>query len=132
MYSDMSKRSSSTPMMLASWRQTSVLPTPVGPANRKEPIGLRPSFSPARESLIAEASMSIGSSWPKTTSFSFLSRSRSASLSELVTCVDGMRAILATTCSTSAGPICFLRRELGSSCCAAPTSSMTSIALSGM
>jgi hypothetical protein len=31
MYSDMSKRISSTPMMKASWRATSVLPTPVGP-----------------------------------------------------------------------------------------------------
>ena len=38
MYSDISKRSSSTPITLASWRVTSVLPTPVGPANRKEPI----------------------------------------------------------------------------------------------
>ena len=34
MYSDMSKRSSSMPMMFASERATSVLPTPVGPANR--------------------------------------------------------------------------------------------------
>jgi hypothetical protein len=34
MYSDMSKRSSSTPRIEASWRATSVLPTPVGPENR--------------------------------------------------------------------------------------------------
>src|SRR5258706_383561 len=40
MYSDMSKRMSSTPMMKASWRATSVLPTPVGPEKRKLPTGL--------------------------------------------------------------------------------------------
>jgi hypothetical protein len=39
MYSDMSKRINSMPMILASCRVTSVLPTPVGPANRKEPMG---------------------------------------------------------------------------------------------
>ncbi len=33
-YSDMSKRISSTPMMAASCLATSVLPTPVGPLNR--------------------------------------------------------------------------------------------------
>src|SRR5438034_832441 len=38
MYSDMSKRVSSTPMQKASCRATSVLPTPVGPENRKLPI----------------------------------------------------------------------------------------------
>jgi hypothetical protein len=31
---------SSTPSALASWRAASVLPTPVGPANRNEPTGL--------------------------------------------------------------------------------------------
>ena len=40
MYSDMSKRSISTPMMEASCLATSVLPTPVGPVNRYEPIGI--------------------------------------------------------------------------------------------
>ena len=34
MYSDMSKRVSSMPIDIASWRATSVLPTPVGPENR--------------------------------------------------------------------------------------------------
>ena len=34
MYSDMSKRISSMPMVAASCRATSVLPTPVGPQNR--------------------------------------------------------------------------------------------------
>ena len=42
-----------------------------------------------------------------------------------------MRAILATTSSTSFTPITFLRRLSGSSIWEAPTSSITSIALSG-
>jgi hypothetical protein len=49
-------------MMLASCRLTSVLPTPVGPANRNEPMGFSPDFNPARDSLMALASMSIASS----------------------------------------------------------------------
>ena len=53
MYSDMSKRLSSMPMISASWRATSVLPTPVGPENRKLPIGLSGSRRPARLSFIA-------------------------------------------------------------------------------
>ena len=56
MYSDMSKRRSSMPMMLASERATSVLPTPVGPANRYEPIGFCGSRRPARAILMAAAS----------------------------------------------------------------------------
>ena len=40
MYSDMSNRISSMPSVYASCSATSVLPTPVGPENRNEPIGL--------------------------------------------------------------------------------------------
>ena len=44
----------------------------------------------------------------------------------------GMRAILATTSRSPLVPMVFLRRFLGGdSCCAAPASSITSIALSG-
>ena len=74
----------------------------------------------------------MASSWPKMTILSFSSRPLSASLSEVETWVEGMRAILATTCSTSPAPMVFLRRLGGSNCCAAPASSMTSMALSGM
>jgi hypothetical protein len=42
-----------------------------------------------------------------------------------------MRAIVATTASTSLAVIVLRRRLSGSSICAAPLSSMTSIALSG-
>ena len=58
----------------ASCRVTSVLPTPVGPANRKEPTGLRWSPRPERAILIAAASASIALSWPKITSFRLRSR----------------------------------------------------------
>jgi hypothetical protein len=43
----------------------------------------------------------------------------------------GTRVILATISSMSLALIVFLRRLVGRSICAAPTSSMTSIALSG-
>ena len=51
MYSDMSMRiiaRSSSNMNSASARASSVLPTPVGPRNRNEPIGRLGSLSPAR------------------------------------------------------------------------------------
>ena len=56
---------------------------------------------------------------------------RSDSASVLETDFGGMRAILAMTSSTSLTPITFLRRDSGRSICEAPTSSITSIALSG-
>ena len=48
MYSDMSNRMSSTPIVSASCRVTSVLPTPVGPENRNDPTGRRSSPNPER------------------------------------------------------------------------------------
>ena len=62
MYSDISKRTNSTPSSLASCFVTSVLPTPVGPANTKLPTGLSGAFKPARDNLIADASAVIASS----------------------------------------------------------------------
>ncbi len=52
----------------------SVLPTPVGPANKNDPIGFPESLRPARESLIELAIADIASFWPKTTIFKFSSR----------------------------------------------------------
>ena len=63
---------------MASWRATSVLPTPVGPENRKLPIGLSGSRRPARLSFIAVDSTSIALSWPNTTRFRSRSRCSSA------------------------------------------------------
>ena len=58
MYSDMSKRTSRCPgcSQLAA---TSVLPTPVGPLNRKAPIGFWGLPRPERDILIALASASM-------------------------------------------------------------------------
>src|SRR5258708_2739385 len=66
MNSDMSKRTRafSVPNMnCARVRATSVLPTPVGPRNRNEPIGRFGLFNPARERRIARASALIDLSW---------------------------------------------------------------------
>ena len=57
------------PMMKDSCFATSVLPTPVGPENKKDPIGLSVLPKPARAILIAEANASIAGSWPNTTFF---------------------------------------------------------------
>ena len=64
MYSDMSKRRNCTPSVSASCLASSVLPTPVGPAKTKAPIGRCGSPSPARFILIACATRSTAESWP--------------------------------------------------------------------
>jgi hypothetical protein len=131
MYSLMSKRISSMPRMKASCLATSVLPTPVGPLNRNEPIGLSGRPRPERAILIAEASASIAGSWPKTTLFRSRSSVFSFERSSLETLAGGMRAILATISSTSLRLIVFFCLFFGRMRCAAPASSITSIALSG-
>src|SRR3977135_2826263 len=71
MYSDMSMRiiaSCESNMNSASARASSVFPTPVGPKNRKVPIGRSGSCRPARERRSAVATASIASSWPTTRS----------------------------------------------------------------
>ena len=95
-------------MMLASWRATSVLPTPVGPLNRNEPIGLSGSRRPARDSFIAVDSRVIASSCPNTTCFRSRSRFSSAFLSSFDTDLGGMRAIVAITISISRAVMVFL------------------------
>src|SRR5881394_3070551 len=113
MYSLMSKRISSMPRMNASWRATSVLPTPVGPLNRNEPIGLSGRPRPERAILIAAARASIAGSWPKTTLFRSRSSVFSFERSSLDTEAGGMRAILATISSTSTRLIVFFCLFLG-------------------
>ncbi|MCY1531291.1 hypothetical protein D9M68_665120 [compost metagenome] len=107
------------------------MPTPVGPENRKAPIGFSGLPRPERAILMAADRASMALSWPKTTVFR--SRSSVASLlrSSLETDCGGMRAILDTMFSMSTLPITFFWRERGSRRCAAPASSMTSMALSG-
>ena len=87
--------------MKASCFATSVLPTPVGPENRNEPIGLSVLPSPARAILMADASASMAGSWPKTTFFRSRSMVCSLLRSSWLTVCGGMRAILAMISSIS-------------------------------
>ena len=64
MYSLMSKRRKGSPSRRASCLASSVLPTPVGPANKNDPIGLSGRASPARARLIAVVTVATAASWP--------------------------------------------------------------------
>ena len=69
MYSDISSRTmalSSSKSAAARLFASSVLPTPVGPRNRKEPIGFDGSLMPALLLWMASATFSTASSWPMT------------------------------------------------------------------
>ena len=87
---------------------------------------------PARASLIADDSASIAVSWPKTTSagsFSRLASTVSSSLGDRLRRDAGDRGDRRLDLLDS---VIILRRlDAGSSICAAPVSSITSIALSG-
>ena len=61
MYSLMSKRNNFTPMMRANCLQISVLPTPVGPANKNDPIGLSTCAKPERDNLMEVDKLSTAS-----------------------------------------------------------------------
>src|SRR5437764_66670 len=67
MNSDMSRRtmaSSLSKRKRASWRASSVLPTPVGPRKMNDPIGRRASLRPARARRTAWEMTLTASSWP--------------------------------------------------------------------
>ena len=69
MYSDMSSRTiacSSSKRNSASARASSVLPTPVGPTKRNEPMGRFGSERPARERRTASDTALTASAWPMT------------------------------------------------------------------
>ena len=70
-------------------------------------------------------------SWPKTIALRSLSRVLRAFLSSLLILFDGILAILEITSSISFVPINFFCLFFGNIFCAAPASSITSIALSG-
>ena len=104
MYSDMSRRTiacSSSNRNSASARASSVLPTPVGPRNRNEPIGRRGSPRPARERRTALATSSSASSWPTTRSRRRSSMWSSFCISPSSRRETGMPVHLATTSATS-------------------------------
>ena len=93
MYSLMSMRTiacSSSNRNSASARASSVLPTPVGPRNRNEPIGRRGSLSPARARRTASDTAWTASSWPTTRSCRRSSMWTSFSVSPSIRRLTGM------------------------------------------
>ncbi len=73
----------------------------------------------------------MASSWPKTTNFKSLSKFANCLISFVETLFGGIRAILAITTSKSLTPNNFFLLYSGNNICEAPSSSITSIALSG-
>ena len=80
----------------------SVFPTPVGPKNMKEPIGLVGSFNPERARRIARATAETASSWPTTRWCRIFSRLTNRSDSFFCSCVTGTPVHCDTTSATSA------------------------------
>ena len=74
----------------ASALASSVLPTPVGPRNKKEPIGLLGSLIPALERMIDSVTSSTASSCPTTLSWRILSRCKVLFLSLSVSFATGI------------------------------------------
>src|SRR5690625_6137323 len=68
----------------------SVLPTPVGPTNKKEPIGRYLDFNPARLRRIAFAIWSTAVSWPTTFSLKCSAKCRSLFCSSSCNFVTGI------------------------------------------
>ena len=104
MYSDISTRiiSSSFPKSAsASAFESSVLPTPVGPRNRKEPIGLFGSFRPTLPLLTAFARAFTASSWPMTLFSSVFSNFPSLAVSVSFSLLNGILVQAEITSATS-------------------------------
>ena len=95
------KASSLPKNSLANTLASSVLPTPVGPRNIKEPIGRLPLLIPVRLRLTALATATTASSCPITCLLRVFSRPNKYFASDLITFVTGTPVILATTSATS-------------------------------
>ena len=117
MYSDISNLMNSIPIVKASCLLNSVLPTPVGPENKNEPIGLPSTLSPALESLMVEERLSTASSCPNITLFKFSSSFSSDTLSEEETVFTGILAMEATIFSISISEIVFFLLLFGRRLC---------------
>ncbi len=124
MNSDMSMRtiaSSVSNRNSASAFDNSVLPTPVGPRNRNEPLGRFGSESPARERRIASDTALTASSWPTTRFDSDSSIRSNFSRSPSSIFDTGMPVHLETTSAISSS-VTLLRTSVGalvSASCAA-------------
>ena len=104
MYSLMSMRiiaRSSSNRNSARARASSVLPTPVGPRKRNEPIGRFGSERPARLRRMALATARTASSWPTTRACSVSSSRTSLSTSPSISRVTGTPVHRLTTSATS-------------------------------
>ena len=92
-----SKRSSASDLV------SSVLPVPVGPRKKKEPIGFFGSLNPLRDSIMASARVVIALFCPLTRSHSFVSIPSRRSFSCACIFPMGIPVSPATTASTSSG-----------------------------
>ena len=115
----------------ASALHSSVLPTPVGPRNRNEPLGRFGSDRPARERRTASDTTLIASSWPTTrvcsasSIFSSFSRSPSSIL------LTGMPVQRETTSAISSA-VTRSCTSLKSPCCSAACAAASCFSSSGM
>ena len=111
----------------ASVLASSVLPTPVGPRNKKLPIGRLGSAIPARERMMASATFSTASSCPMTRLCNMLSRFKSFSRSPSISLDTGIpvqrQMILAISSSVTRS---FKRLVLPAPCFSASSSSFFS------
>ena len=89
---------------LASALHNSVLPTPVGPKNKKLPYGRLGSLRPLRERRIASDTSRTASSWPTTRSCKRLSILSSFSRSPVIILLTGMPVARLTTSAISSAP----------------------------
>ena len=99
-YSDISTRIialSSPNIASASALDISVFPTPVGPKNRKDPIGLPASFKPTRPRRTARATALTASSCPTTRLWSVFSSFFRRAASSSVSLLTGIFVHSATT-----------------------------------
>ena len=87
---------------------SSVLPTPVGPRNRNEPVGRSGSEMPARVRRTASATARTASFWPMRRLPSSVSRCSSFSVSPWVRRSTGMPVHAATTAAMSSSVTCSL------------------------
>src|SRR3990167_6923084 len=107
----------------ASALHSSVLPTPVGPRNRKLPVGRFGSLRPERERRMALATAPMASSWPTTRSCSLPSICSSLSRSPCISLLTGMPVARATTSAISSAP------TIVRSSCGPPVPSLAPLAL---
>src|SRR5436309_145452 len=129
MYSDMSSRtmlSSSSNRVAASARASSVFPTPVGPRNRKEPMGRLGSLMPARARTTASATARTASSWPTTRWCSSSSRRRSFCISPSISFETGMPVHRETTSAMSCSSTSSLMSRRPGALCAWASTSLSS------